>query len=178
MGVAFFYWNGNHPERQEPRNVLGSFVRQLLHPSWLVSDSDQLEYLKALRDRHIYGNNARLPSEDVLISIITWISTFFESIHIVMDGLDECLKRADLVELIRTLAVEANTVNIAVTSRPEMEFERAFTEQPCIGIDEFVHGDIAVYIDWRLKHDAKLKDIRASTKQEIKNRLLTANQGM
>lgn len=178
MAVAFFYWNGNHPERQDPQNVLGSLVRQLLPMSWLAPGSDHLEYLKALRRRHNW-NNARLSSEE-LISIITRISKFFESIYILVDGLDECLKREDLVELIQTLAVEAHTVNIAVTSRPEMEFERAFAGRPCIrvGIDEFVDSDISIYIDWRLEHDVKLKSIRANRKHEIKRRLLSASQGM
>jgi hypothetical protein len=177
--VAFFYWNGNHPERQDPRNLLGSFIRQLLPMRWLGSRNDQLENLKAkFRERHIYGNNASLPPPEVLISIITWISTFFESIYIVVDGLDECPKRTELVKWILKLSAEARTVNMAVTSRPEMDFERAFAERPCIGIDKFVHGDISVYIDWRLEYDVKLKVIKEKTKQEIKDRLLTASNGM
>jgi hypothetical protein len=177
MGVAFFYWNGNHPERQDPRNILGSFIRQLLPKQWLVSGNDQLDNLKAkFRERHIYGNNASLPPPEVLISIITWISTVFESI--VIDGLDESPKRTELIEWILRLGAEARTVNMAVTSRPEMDFERAFSERPHIGIDKFVHGDISVYIDWRLENDVKLKVLKVKMKQEIKDRLLTASHGM
>lgn len=115
---------------------------------------------------------------DILVDTIKAIASFFHSIYIVIDGLDECSKREDLLHLVLGLATEAETVNVAVVSRPEIDIQRAFSGRSNLGIDDFVHADISVYIEWRLEHDVKLSRINANLKHDIKEKLLAKNAGM
>jgi hypothetical protein len=149
VGLAYFYCDGKYVEMQDPRNILGSIVRQILLPLWLTAGSSKLKHLLSLRNRHLYGQNAGR----VAFATIDWISKSFSRLYVIVDGLDECVNIEGLLNLALKFPVEASTVNVLMTSRPEIDIERSFVGKPQLGIEKFVQEDISRYIEWRLNND-------------------------
>jgi hypothetical protein len=162
--LAFFYCDGNYPEKQDLRYILGSLVRQLLTPA-----SPHFEQLQRLRER------GSMPS-DVFLATLETIASY-NRIYIVLDGLDECANREPLLEILSTL--ETEKLNLFVTSRFEKDIEKAFEGKESLGVDqECVQIDIATHIGWMLDSDKKLKCIKLDLKETIKNQLAKKSDGM
>jgi len=163
--LAFFYCDGNYAEKQDPRYIFGSLARQLLTP-----ESQQFGHLKAIRKR---GS----PPVDVVLATLEAITSSYTQVYIVLDGLDECLKRDELLEMFSKLGTYK--FNIFVTSRPEKDIEKAFEGKPRLGFDqESVQYDIQTHIGWMLENNKKLKNIKAELKETIKSRLAEKSAGM
>lgn len=125
IGVAFFYCDANNSEKQEDRYILGSLVKQLLPTSFLVEGSTLMEHLENLYERNGCGGS---PPLDTLLFTLEWISSMYERVYVIIDGLDECDKRKSIVKQLSKLVT--NVINLFVTSRPETDIEKAFEGRP------------------------------------------------
>ena len=155
---AFFYCDGNYPEKQDSRYILGSLVRQLMPPISLVSsskDSAELKMIRAQYERNSGGGN---PPLDTLFFTLEWISGMYERVYIVIDGLDECENRKTLVNSLEKLSPD--TFNLFITSRPENDIEKAFASKRKMGMDDlYVQQDIAAHIKVVLDEDDDFQDL-------------------
>jgi hypothetical protein len=172
--VAFFYCDGNSPEKQSLRTILGSFVKSLI-PASGFSDLDKL---KELKEKH-KGSSSTV-SVDNLESIFEKVTSSIDEVYLVVDGLDECENREELLATLSSLPSynQSSSINLLVTSRPETDIDNAFSGKPRLQIDHLVRSDISAYISWRLAHDEKLKRIKPDLKREIQEKLEAKGAGM
>jgi len=171
IGVVFFYCDGNHSEKQDPRHILGSLIRQLLPEPSLAAGSSHIDQLNALRDQH---SGALI---DSLIFTLELISNQFSQVYVVVDGLDECEKRRILLNSF--LKLNSRNMNIFVTSRPEKDIERMFRGKTAAEMDKLnIQRDIATHIERRLELDSWFEDINGELKDEIRQKLLAKSDGM
>jgi len=169
-GLAYFYCDGNYLDKQKIRYILGSVLRQLIDCHEFDSRSSKLSHLLPLYERK------SLPSE-VLMSTLDHVSISFDRVYIIIDGLDECGDRDELLHVLSTH--QSDTLNFLLTSRREKDIETAFAVKNRVGIDqEIVQRDIAAHIDWMLENNKNLMRIKPQLKQEIKEKLLAKSCGM
>ena len=101
---------------------------------------------------------------------LEWISGFYNDVHLVIDGLDECTKREQL--LLQLTRLRGTNIKLFVTSQPESDTTIAFHRKPVLKIDEYNNSDILTYVQWQLENDPKLTHIKPALKQEIQDKLI------
>lgn len=99
-----------------------------------------------------------------------------------LDALDECADREDLLEFIETLiGWKVKNLHILTTSRRENDIatclESLVTCELCIQ-SALVDADIRVHILKRLSIDPKLKNWPVSVQKEIEDNLMKGAKGM
>ena len=173
MGVAFFYCDGNYPEKQDARYIFGSLLRQFGTIAYSTHKTD-MKHLEALYQRT--GRGGSLPL-DVVLSMLMWMSRMFHRAYVVIDGLDECEIRKTLLSSLTRLAKD--NLNILVTSRLEKDIEKSLVERPNMEMDNMhVQQDISAHIDWVLSTHENFEDIDDGLKNEIAQKLRERNNGM
>jgi hypothetical protein len=178
IGVAFFYCDGNYPEKQIIRNIIGSLSRQLLE-NIKGNRQTTMEYMKNLFHRHndSGGRGPRNLPLDVSMSMLNVIAQCFSDVYLVVDGLDECMVRLELLEVLPKLA--QGNVRILVSSRKEQDIAKEFREKQRMPMDpEAVKRDIVVYLESRLDNDPELKMMSTEMKGEVMETLISKNAGM
>lgn len=182
--LAFFYCDGNVPEKQDPRVIFGSILKQLLHQTSLTFESSELtpikEFFKQCKDK-IFRTRSRT---EIFLSHIVTISRLFAEVFIIVDGIDECeatgdrLGRKDILYLLRTISLDK--IHIFVSSRRRQnDIEEAFSGRDSLAMEVgAVMSDIASHIDSRLKDKKGLMNLELPLKQDIKNSLLKKCDGM
>lgn len=125
----------------------------------------------------------RQPSKAALEETLSRILKIFDSTYIVIDSLDECVTKGDLLAWLRSIAAGTTPGNIhlLLTSRPEPEVQHALTslsnlQKVSIG-DHCNAEDIDIYLDARLQA-AEMDRWSQSEKQEIKKTLAKGSSGM
>jgi hypothetical protein len=106
-------------------------------------------------------------------------------VYIVLDALDECAQRAELMEMLETMAGwKLSNLHLLVTSRRERDIESTLEEfvddQSRIGLQSaLVDKDIQRYIRQRLATDKTLQKWRKDdVRQEIESVLRDGANGM
>jgi hypothetical protein len=113
---------------------------------------------------------------DVLISALEWILSTFDRVWIIIDGLDECVERKGLLNILSVLARQP--MSLFITSRPEKDVEKAFQGMPSLEMDQKpIKSDIAAHVDWSLAQD-EFADISDEMKREIRETLMGRSAGM
>ena len=181
LGVAYFYSNGSYSRTQEPRIILGSLCRQLLLQLLNFEEGQhQIFLLHSLHRDHKLG---RITRNQILSSIRNQIITLafrFPSVHIIIDGLDELNSFTHINELLQ-LAMGYHDIKILIASRSMPSVENALQQFKIFQIEMneiTVSADIAAYIDWRLKNDAKFRNVKSEVQTMIREELLNKSNGM
>ncbi|KAL6411992.1 hypothetical protein AUP68_04372 [Ilyonectria robusta] len=79
-----------------------------------------------------------------------------------IDGLDEFDgNHQELISLLHDL-VSASSVKLCVSSRPWVEFEKAFVHQPSLRLEDLTYSDIKSYVSSRFLGDLSFKDLLQS----------------
>ncbi|KAJ7483010.1 hypothetical protein B0H11DRAFT_1723571, partial [Mycena galericulata] len=153
--TAYFYFDTNDTGKQQLGHLLKSLVTQL---SSLSYEPDSILYALYVQE----GNGKQPPRPQDLVKVLhKLLKAFAESVYIVIDALDECRNRAELVDFIRkALNWNLPHLHMVVTSRRE-GFDTL--RQVSIGIPltpTDVEGDIAKYIKEKVgfqpwKHEVK-----------------------
>jgi hypothetical protein len=175
LRVAYFYFDFNDGEKQRHENLIRSLITQLSTPS-----AKTPEALQALYSRNQDGQQQ--PSNDRLVATLQSILGDFPKTYIILDALDECTDREELLELIREISGwKMGKIHILATSRRERDIEEALepllTDQICIQSAQ-VNGDIQLHIRERLHNDPKLKKWPVKVKEEIEETLMDGACGM
>jgi hypothetical protein len=119
----------------------------------------------------------RRPLKDELVQTLVNLCKESISICLIIDGLDECVDRLELLELLINLAIQ--NVNILITSTIEFDLSKVLANLARfkIVIDKTtISPDIELYINARFEREPKLKNLKK--KNEIRELLLHKHDGM
>ncbi|KAF8122745.1 hypothetical protein K438DRAFT_1176759 [Mycena galopus ATCC 62051] len=166
--LAFFYFDTNNRKQLTVTQLLYSLVDQLsvqAHPPDKTLNSLWTAY----------ANGKHLPSNAALISdaLIPILRQLTKPVYIVLDALDECSERDELLRVI-TLLVDAKLlhVHILMTSRPEVTYgvgnglSRVALDSPLSVVftaHPRSHSYRPVYLPWTLSFMLALSPIALCT---------------
>ena len=177
--VAFFYFEFNNLQKQDPQLMLRSIVQQLLVQCIAIPPSVDSLFAKC-------EQSGRLPLRSELLELLRHILQIFPHVYIVVDALDECNRRVELLRSLQQIA-EWNLENIHVllTSRKERDIEVSLSsyvssENSIVFESEKVDEDIEMYTRKRLVEDETLRRWRGynAISQEIERTITRRACGM
>jgi hypothetical protein len=179
MVTAYFYFDFNDAQKQDPELMLRSLLRQLLQR--LVTIPSGVNALFSSCD-----NGQRGPSVDALLEVTRQAAQEFTQVYVVLDALDECTQRSELMDVLEAVAGwKLDNLHLLMTSRKERDIESSLVsyiderDTVCLQRD-VVDQDIQRYVQQRLRDDKGLakwnKD--AAIRQEIEAALMRGAQGM
>ena len=175
--VLYFYFDFNDAEKQRHEKMIRSLICQVFR----YCGNSLLENLYSS-----CSNGSRQPSEEALLDTLRQMMTFLEDIYIILDALDECEERDELLtDLEHMLSWGDANLHVLVTSRREQDIEEALKplgdprDIICIQ-SNLVNADIRTYVHDRLKTDQKLKrwQTKSEVQLEIENTLMEKAHGM
>ena len=179
LAVLYFYFDFKDVEKQGHEKMIRSLIVQL--SSQLGGTTQSLEALHSS-----CGNGGRQPTPDMLLATLHQIMKSFEEIFIVLDALDECSDRQELLEDIEQFKhwTDVN-LHILSTSRREKDIEERIEPlarcEGKIPVDSMhVNDDIRAFVHEKLQTDLKLRRWGKEPKaqQEIENALMDKADGM
>lgn len=176
--AAYFFFDFNAVEKQDPGKMLRSLIWQL------AQQSDQI----LARLDHLYSScesGKRQPSIDELQEVLRLMIQELLQAFVVLDALDECAQRTELMEILQTIAGwRLQNLHLLVTSRREPDIESTLEEfvddQSRICLQSaLVDKDIQLYVQHRLATDKTLQKWRKDDiRQEIETVLSDKANGM
>jgi len=172
--LLYFYFVFDDQRKQTFDSALRSLVCQLAHGSEIAFQ--QLDHLR---------RNAQ-PSTQELSQILEKMLNGGDRVTIVLDALDECTTRDELLKWIQQLmASEIGSVEMVVTSRKEYDIksvlEKFVREEATIPLQQHdVDADIRAYVHARIRTDADWERWRSKpqVQDEIEVGLMTKASGM
>jgi hypothetical protein len=178
--VAYFYFDFNDVQKQSSELMLRSLVSQLFQQVTKVPTS-----LEALFPPDEEGRKSP-PSLDLLLQVTPQIMQQFPQVYVMLDALDECAHRPDLLEILGTIVGwQLQNLHLIMTSRRERDIESSLEEYVdphntiCLQSD-IVDQDIQRYVQQRLSEEKSLckwgKDV--GLRQEIETTLMAGSKGM
>ena len=177
--VLYFYFDFNDVEKQGHEKMIRSLITQLFSQCANTSQALASLYSSCM-------NGERQPTNETLLETLHQMMRGFEETYLVIDALDECLKRDELLTNIEQLTSwkDAN-LHILTTSRKEREIEESIElltdnqERICIQ-SALVSDDIRAYVRDRLRTDRGLRRWQKQPKvqQEIEDMLMDKADGM
>ena len=106
----------------------------------------------------------------------------FDDVYILLDALDECTDRADLLRFIEQLVDwKISGLHVLATSRKENDINTCLGSlmiyQLCIQ-DDCVDADIRIHVMKKLSDDPKLRKWPIKVQNEIEDALMKGAKGM
>ncbi|KAH7231001.1 hypothetical protein BKA59DRAFT_409172 [Fusarium tricinctum] len=173
--LAFFF-DFSDPGKQKLENLLHSLAVQLYHKG-----NEAARRLDSLFASHDDGR--RQPDTGALSACINTMIQITGKVFVIIDALDECTTREELLHWIRGLA--SSNAQLLVTGRPEAAFQReiprSFDEHNCILLDkQAVNTDICSYVEATLKQKADFVDKKLSLSilEEMRDKIGNRADGM
>jgi hypothetical protein len=155
MVTAYFYFDFNDTQKQDPDPMLRSLLRQLLQRS--VTIPKGVDALFSSCD-----NGRRLPSAHALLEVAQQVAQEFTHLYVVLDALDECTQRSELLDMLETVVGwKLDNLHLLMTSRKGQGIEESLEsyvdkeDAICLQSD-IVDKDIQRYIQQRLSSDKKV----------------------
>jgi hypothetical protein len=179
MVTAYFYFDFNDTQKQDPELMFRSLLSQLLQRSSTIPKGVDALFSAC-------NNGQRQPPPHALLEVIPQVMQQFTHVYVVLDALDECTQRPKLMDALETMARwQLDSVHLLMTSRKERDIESSlegYVEEEdtiCFQMD-VVDRDIQRYVQQRLSDDKALtkwnKD--AAIRQEIEVALMHGARGM
>ncbi|KAL3587439.1 hypothetical protein FPOAC2_13336 [Fusarium poae] len=166
--LAFFF-DFSDPGKQKLEDLLRSLAIQLYH-----TGNEAARKLDSLFISHDDGR--RQPDTTALSACVDAMVQITKKVVIVLDALDECTTRGELLHWINSMA--CSNAQLIVTGRPEADFQREipdlFDELNCILLDKnAVNADIRSYVTATLekKPDFVKKGLSPGILQEIRDKI-------
>jgi hypothetical protein len=173
--LAFFF-DFSDPGKQKLENLLRSLAVQLYHPG-----NEATRRLDNLFTSHDDGR--RQPDTNALSACVDTMIQIAGKVFIIIDALDECTAREELLHWIRGLA--SSNAQLLVTGRPEADFQREiprlFDKCNCVLLDKrAVNADIRSYVEATLeqKPDFVDKKLSPSILEEMRDKIGNGADGM
>lgn len=191
--MVYFYFDFNDVDKQKSDKMIRSLISQLL--SQLMMDSKESGSTKPSRNNFKElestfsncSNGKGQPNSEQLMTILKEIFDNSDEIYVILDALDECSDREELINKIMEIQEWGFPyLHMLLTSRRLPDIEEMLDEilinpQDKICIQSaLVDADIAIYVHKRLKDDRKLQRWRnkPDVQEEIKLRLMEKADGM
>lgn len=175
FAVSYFYFDFSDQDHRGHEKLVRSLIQQLS-----VQSVDIPAPLTQLYDDHLKGENQ--PSLKALMTTLKEILLSFENVYIVIDAIDECRARENLLPLIKQISDwRLDGLHLLTTSRQEHDIELVLssmvTTEVC-ATSASVDGDIRIHIQMVLQNDPVLKQWPTSSKNEIERILMEGAHGM
>lgn len=177
-GTAYYYCTYRDDMSQKPIYILGSLVRQLALQKPEAFDKCKEFYWKY----HPDGRPPSVPSEVDLTMLLREISTHFEEVSIVLDGLDECgatarIDRSELLHALAKLNHPSGRIRLAVASRQEHDIKQCLESFDKISIAA-LSSDLELYVAAEVSRrlGARIRD--EVLQHEIIEALINGAEGM
>jgi hypothetical protein len=179
MVVVYFFFDFNDIEKQKYEKMIRSLITQLS-----LRCASMPRVLAALFSSCMNGEQQ--PTSDTLLTTLQQMTQEFNEIFVILDALDECKERQELLEDIDKIAGwRKGKLHILVTSRREKDIEESLdilaNDQRKVCIQSaLVNDDIRAYVQKRLQSDQNLKRWRnkPDVQEEIKMQLMGKADGM
>ena len=176
--VAYFYFDFKDRQKQSSEPMIKSLVTQL--------SQQCIKIPPLLESLFVSSNNGqRQSSTEALLFALRQMSKEFPATYIILDALDECADREELMAMIETLVSwQLESLHVIVTSRKERDIESSLESlvDTCNIMplqSAVVDEDIRKYVRHRISVDKKLKKWRSGEVQaEIEIALMRGAHGM
>jgi hypothetical protein len=175
VGIAFFYFSFNDEAKQDDNGMLRALLLQLS-----VQLPDGEKYLEQLHTLNKFGS----PPVDALLKSLRRFVERFRDTYILLDALDESPrynKRKGVLEAIKKMrSWSIPGLHLLVTSRNELDIRTSLDPSHGQGLplrNSEIDKDIANFVSYELKNDAKLQKWKARH-NEIQAKLTTGAQGV
>ena len=179
IAVLYFFFDFNDMEKQQHESMMRSLLSQLSMHFVRVPPVLETIYSSCME-------GGRNPNFEALKETFRKMATAFRATFIVVDALDECNERPELLADIEEMnGWEDANLRILVTSRREKEIEDSIlrlTEDAnriCIQ-SAFVNADIRAYVHGQLRTNRRLQkwQKQPNVQSEIENTLMEKANGM
>ena len=174
---TYFYFDFNDIEKQQSDKLVRSLIVQLSTQCTDIPEEIRMLYANL-------QNGQRQPTSLALRTTLHQVIGRLQNTYVIIDALDECGDREDLLELIKELVhANLNHLHVLVTSRREEDIEVSLgslikdDDQICIQ-SGLVDADIHVHIRERLQHDTRLSKWPPNVQVEIEETLMKGANGM
>ena len=154
--LAFFFFDFNDVEKQDPANMVKSLLSQFLNRCNRVPDT--VRSLRATCE-----NGRREASQQQLLQALRGILELLPAPFVVLDALDECSNWDGLFDILHEMqSWGRDTLRVLLTSRKEVEIEEALEDVvapdggTCLE-SRLVDRDIRTYVQERLAKDKSFK---------------------
>jgi KaiC/GvpD/RAD55 family RecA-like ATPase len=176
--AAYFYFDFKDLQKQSSELMIKSLVTQLSQQC--ISISPLLDSL------FVSSNNGqRQPSIEALLDALRQICEEFSATYIILDALDECADREELIAMTNQIASwQLESLHVVVTSRKERDLQSSLESlvdaSNIIPLQStVVDEDIRKYVRHRISVDKKLKKWQSGEMQkEIEVALMEGAHGM
>ncbi|KAF2823360.1 hypothetical protein CC86DRAFT_396160 [Ophiobolus disseminans] len=179
MVTAYFYFDFNNIQKQNPVLMLRSLLCQLLRRAVMIPKGVDVLFSSC-------ENGQRKPSLHALLDVTRQVAQEFAHVYVVLDALDECSQRSELMDMLEIVAGwQLDNLHLLMTSRKERDIETSLQgyvreeDTVCLQRD-VVDKDIQRYVQQQLSEKKNLvkwnKD--AAIRQEIQAALMHGARGM
>lgn len=177
--LAYFFFDFHDSSKQGVTDMLGSLTSQLLERCIPIPEQMQHAFSASRNGRHPV-------SRKQLIEALKSICVNLPASYVVVDALDECTSRSDLMDALNEIGSWPNSnLRVILTSRREADIKdglKTLVEEPnriCLE-SNVVDSDIRTYIVERLENDRALRRWKndLQTQNEIKDALTSKAHGM
>jgi len=180
--LAFFYCNRNQTSRQEPQNILRSFVKQLS----ISPDEEKIQdcLVRVYRQKERDGFLSNEMSFEECETLISELIKTYSQTTLVLDALDECSPRlrGELIATFERLVENAPAnLKIFISSRRDDDIKYQLEKKANVGISATDNEkDISKYVADRIEiNKAKRRvPIPLDLQDEIIRVLLQKSGGM
>jgi Cdc6-like AAA superfamily ATPase len=177
--VAYFYFDFTDPRKQDTELMIYSLISQLSQQCVQIPAALETLFSSC-------GKGGERPSLNAALKVLQEMILEFPQIYFVLDALDECSNRVELMEILQWIeAWKTEKLHILITSRKERDIESSVQsfigKQHMICLqNRLVDPDIQTYIQQRLLNDNKLEKWRKENKirEEIETVLIKGAHGM
>jgi hypothetical protein len=179
MVTAYFYFDFNDTQKQDPELMLRSLLCQLVQRSVVIPKGADALFSSC-------ENGKRQPSLHALLQVTKEAAQEFTHVYVVLDALDECAQRSELMDMLEAVAEwQLDNLHLLMTSRKERDIESSLEKHirdkdaACLQRD-VVDKDIQRYVQQRLRVDKSLAKWNKDTvvRQEIEAALMGGARGM
>jgi hypothetical protein len=176
--VVYFYFDFKDSVKQATESMMRSVAVQLETSLLHNKVSPALEQVYSNCQKTGSGRN---PTLDEVTDLIIALSAFAPKFYIILDALDECQNREELLEAITTLKNSAVNAKLFVTSRQEQDIIECLTEDdftPVTILEDSIKHDIGLYVSSILRNDIHLRRLPEELKRHIQNTLTAGAKSM
>ncbi|KAI2483800.1 RNA helicase domain containing protein [Pyrenophora tritici-repentis] len=122
MVTVYFYFDFNDTQKQDPELMLHSLLCQLVQRSVVIPKGVDALFSSC-------ENGKRQPSLHALLQVTREVAQEFTHVYVVLDALDECTQRSELMDMLETIAEwQLDNLHLLMTSRKERDIESSLEE--------------------------------------------------
>jgi hypothetical protein len=177
LGCAFFYCDYKDVATQEPSNILGCLIKQLV-----LQKEAAFELLSSFYESHSQPlASYHSPNPESLLRILHNITDMFSLTTILIDGLDEITRnRFDAVNLLQQIQQEPRKIRALFASRCEADIEQCLCEFEQVSILAR-SSDLELYVASEIEKRTRKRELNIADpdlKEKIMKRLIHGADGM